>query len=330
MIRSLTLAVLALCSFGVAACARSSTIAPDPVVESSVRPRVLAAHEPEPHALAIDRTHLYWTVHREAVGAEVRRMLRSGGAVTTLARGITGPSAIALRGPDVWVASLGGASAIENTDPNVHVLKGALGVAATESEVFFTDVTAGEVRRVVPTKTALTRTIRLPFMLASDERHVYWTELAGGITRVERTGAPAPFVITDHRVGRIALDAGNVVWVDVDAGTISRRPKNGGPVTIIAEGQQGAAGLAIDGGRVVWTHPASGTIRAASIAGGGWTILAEDQLDPRDIVAEDGSIYWTTHEGTIVALEKRDGYSTPADAVARRATRPLDRADRPR
>ncbi|MBI2391064.1 MAG: hypothetical protein HYV09_15840 [Deltaproteobacteria bacterium] len=330
MIRSLFLAVLGLCSIGVAACARSTTISPDPTADPGARLRILAANEPEPRSLAVDRTHLYWTVHREGFGAEVRRMLRSGGAVTTLARGVTGPSAIAVRGPEVWVASLGGASAIENTDPNVHVLKGALGVATTAGEVFFGDATAGEVRRAFPTKSSLTRTSRLPFMLATDERHVYWTELAGGITRVERTGTPTPLVITDHRVGRIALDAGNVVWVDVDTGTISRRPKIGGPVTVIAEGQHGAAGLAVDGGRVVWTHPASGTIRSASVAGGPWTVIAEEQLDPAEIVADDGSIYWITHEGTIVGLEKRDWYGGTPEALARRATRPLDRAGHPR
>jgi hypothetical protein len=68
----------------------------------------------------------------------------------------------------------------------------------------------------------------LPFDLAVDAQHVYWSDVSNNrIYKVPIDGSAqaSELVITDHTPGGIALDANCVYWVEGDPGFVMKRAK---------------------------------------------------------------------------------------------------------
>jgi hypothetical protein len=91
-----------------------------------------------------------------------------------------------------------------------------------------------------------------PFSL--DSTHIYWAPWEGGLHRrpldggatVELTAVPT-FVLS------IATDDTHVYWTDLNAGTVSRMPLEGGDVELVADRQSESINLEIVGDWVYWS-----------------------------------------------------------------------------
>jgi hypothetical protein len=95
----------------------------------------------------------------------------------------------------------------------------------------------------------------------------------------------------------IAVSNGYVYWTDRDSFSVKKVPVEGGNVTVIARGPNGADlyGIAVDGGFVYYTDFHFGTVNRVSINGGTVQVLAQNQDDPRSILVRDGYVYWAEY-----------------------------------
>ena len=106
----------------------------------------------------------------------------------------------------------------------------------------------------------------------------------------------------------VATDAQNVYWTDLHAGTVSKAPLAGGPVTVLATGQGITGGIAVSPTSVYWMSSASDpSIMTVAIAGGPahpFTVAATGlagQRDPRNLVVYGADLYWAEGRGILKA-----------------------------
>lgn len=135
--------------------------------------------------------------------------------------------------------------------------------------------------------------------VVADATHVYWV-WSSSLFRWPTSGGAAQLVATGtsfslERHGQdLALDTDYVYWASIDAGTISRAPKAGGPVEPIATGQVGAYAIALAGDDIYWTNYDAGTVARAPKAGGPTVTISASETHPTALAVEGGHVYWVS------------------------------------
>jgi hypothetical protein len=114
----------------------------------------------------------------------------------------------------------------------------------------------------------------------------------------------APVVLADklRRPRGLALDAGNVYWLQSrlvepggDRDSVHRVAKTGGAEATLIDEQQGASALGVDDRNIYWADMFSGAIFGLPKAGGGQPVMiSEKQNGPGAMAVDRSGIFWTT------------------------------------
>jgi hypothetical protein len=227
-------------------------------------PRALGSGiDGEPEGLAVDDSGVYIT--ESALYGRVLRVTTDGSApLKVLAPLQPQPAGLAIDATHVYWVNLSGVVS------RVPKLGGAVEVLAM-----------GEAQ---------------PRLVAVDDANVYWT-IDGrpdppGVRRMPKAGGTPELFAAAESPGGIALDASYAYWAD-GTGTISRRAKGGGPVQVLAAGEQGAHRIALDATRVYFT--ADEHIGSVPKVGGPVTIVSPT-FNAQDVATDgEGGVYWTTN-----------------------------------
>jgi len=144
---------------------------------------------------------------------------------------------------------------------------------------------------------------------AFDSSYVYWSESVGlapsTIKRAPLGGGASEVIASssDGFIGGIAIDGGNVYWVDQDEGEIRSIPVNGGSATVIATGLTTPAGIAIHA-RTIYLTDANSDLMAVAIGGGAVTTLVHGPGLPSNegvadfspgLAVDDENVYFTQY-----------------------------------
>lgn len=157
----------------------------------------------------------------------------------------------------------------------------------------------------------------LPHGLASDGKFVYWLNtdgsvmkapIAGGAWTELATGPVMPLFGTSDR--GLALDADNVYWVNCGSGKsdgqVLKVSKNGGKVTVLADGEFHPVAIAVDADNVYYTtlgwgfqdNPlAVGRVLKVPVMGGTPTVIASGQSSPNALAVDSSGVYWSNYFG---------------------------------
>jgi hypothetical protein len=161
-------------------------------------PVVLASDQQQPHALAIDVTHVYWT----AAGSELYRVSKDGGQVATLASTLTDP-----------------------------VVSSGWAVAVDDEHVFWTSGSAQRVYRMAAgggEVTVLFELMGFPSSITLDQYRVYVSTYSDTILSVPKFGGEVSTIATDAGLYAkgVALGGGYVYWRS--GPTVLRAPEGAG------------------------------------------------------------------------------------------------------
>ncbi len=267
--------------------------------------------------IAVDATAVYWT----ETGGEVKTVGLGGGAVTTLATGLTNPQAIAVDATSVYFADNSVSGTLQKVPLNggtaVTLASGLFqvtAIAVDATSVYWVENNQPGAVKMVGlaggSVTTLASNLYAPIGIAVDANAVYWTEsngavrkaplmIAAGGTRVVTT------IATGVGAGLLALDATNVYF---PSGTgVARVGKNGGIASVLASGQPNAAyGIAVDASNVYWVEQSTmasiqdGAVKKVSLASSAVTTittLASGLAFPKCIAVDGSSVYWTENAG---------------------------------
>jgi hypothetical protein len=224
----------------------------------------------DPHAIAVDATHVYWT----SPGLGVMKVPKAGGATVTLATGVPGATGLTVDARAVYWT-------------NIDEAQGRIGI--------MTVPLAGGA------PVLLASYEEWPLAVAVDATHVYWTTGVGvpgdHVLRTPLAGGPAePIASGQTGASDLAVDAANVYWVTCGDGTVMKAPLAGGePVTLATESTC-LQSLAIDAANVYWTGLDLGAIMTVPIEGGAPVVLAENPSYGTECLAIDETyVYWATY-----------------------------------
>lgn len=187
---------------------------------------VLAEVDPPswmPVGVAVDDAHVYFAVTRSIIDGEIRRVDKSGGAVTVVATAQKGPVAILVDATHVYWDSDG-----------IKKLSKAEG-AMPESLLVGTPV----------------------LHMAQDIEWIFWSDLAhDAVGKVSKQGGPA-IVLAMPAGGpqQVTAHGDWLYWAAYVTGAIMRVPKSGGPAEVVASGQTRVRGVAADCHGIHWFGP---------------------------------------------------------------------------
>lgn len=160
----------------------------------------------------------------------------------------------------------------------------------------------------------------LPHGLAVDGTFVYWLSTDGSVMKAPIAGGPW----TELATGPVAqlfgpterglvLDADHVYWINSATGEsdgqILKVSKNGGEITVLADGEFHPAAIAVDSDSVYYTtfgwgfqdNPvAQGRVLRVPITGGTPTVIASGQSSPSALAVDSNSVYWANYFGNSI------------------------------
>ncbi|XYH93005.1 hypothetical protein ACMHYB_34760 [Sorangium sp. So ce1128] len=282
-------------------------------------PVVLASGPTHPSSMAVDATHVYWTVDDQ-----VLKVPLEGGSPVVLASGLSAPfshtQGIALDADYAYcIASYHAVWRVPKSGgPPVHIVStvtSTANVAVDDDFVYMGEFGAEEVdgfaKIVKAPKTggALTdvaETIDGVDVIAIDAAHVYW--INGSRERVYKVSKAGGSPVELFRAGersfsgtyRISTSDTDVFWSSKRG--IMRGPKDGGAAVLLHLAGQ-VADMALDSENVYWTQWGSGVAKSP-LTGGELTLIAEDQPFPEAIAVDASHVYWINHDGTVMKAAK--------------------------
>jgi hypothetical protein len=268
------------------------------------------------HAIAVDGTHVYFTIAKD--GGSLFRVPKLGGAKETIATGLGRPRHLALWQDDVFVSSPmngevvrakrdgSGQSVFHDGPPYPRgIAVNELGLAWLRSSV-----NGGELWRTGPglaPSEAFTLLVDLPSpeALALDGPEAFFVDNGSGLAaasvrRVDLlTGSVQIWSeLPTANAQDIALDA-DWVYVTMNA-WVFRIPRSGGTTELIGEGVF-LRGLSIAGDRMFWAERgASGTpsqVVRRWLSSGAIEIVAAGQAEPEGVANDGQCVYWTNSGG---------------------------------
>jgi hypothetical protein len=206
----------------------------------------------------------------------------AGGAVTTLATGLTYPNSVATDGTSVFVTHGSGCG---------YVTKVAVGGGAAQNLTAFVGFTQS---------------------VAVNGGNVFFLEIGpysnnpGYVASVPSAGGATTTLASGPRnLAWLAVDSSSVYWTATDyntnngigTGTLSKVPQGGGGMTTLVGGMNYPGFVSTDGTNLFWTDQASGhqELRRISVSGGASTQLGE------------GPIWWNASDGKNVYFASGSG-----------------------
>ena len=139
----------------------------------------------------------------------------------------------------------------------------------------------------------------MPWGLAIDATHVYWTGDADGSIKKAPLDGSGPTTWLGEGFGgsySIAVAAETVFW---SAGSIGQVPTDGGEASALAPDQSQGC-VAADETFVYWTGFGDKSIKKAPVGGGDPITLATIEGSPDVIALSETAIYWTVYDGPAV------------------------------
>ena len=249
-----------------------------------------------------------------AAGAAVALALGACGGRSpslALAQGLNDPRVLAAEGGVVyWADGDGRIHRVgETTDPTPDLLAQGppdpVGLAVSATHVFWATVDGGVYR--VPLvgggPEALAQDDPVTAGPVLDDDDVFWAT-AGHVAKVSQMGG-AMQVIVGGRPGPmgIQVDRLRLYWAEAGVGgnvggALLAMPKEGGPVSVLAEGLTGPTPVAIAGTDVLWL--AGDAVDWVPGAGGSTGLVAGGQARARGLVADGDDAWWSVDAGDLV------------------------------
>jgi hypothetical protein len=197
----------------------------------------IASGQQEPWAIAVDRTHVYFTTRGRAghVDGTVVRVPAAGGPLEVIASGLSAPMHLALDDANVYVTVLAGRVP---DYPDSAIL-------AIPKQGGHPVVRAAEQNAVRG--------------LAADRASIYWTSTGKGpaygqVFRLDRAGGrPVVLATGEQSPTALAIDQAGVFWTCY-RGTVRRVGKQGGRPTTLAGAQDRPVHIAVGPAAVVWSN----------------------------------------------------------------------------
>lgn len=289
-------------------------------VDAASQPVVLAEAAGNPHAIAVDGTHVYWT-HWDA--GEIMKAPIAGGAPVVIAESCSTPG-IAVSGTNVyWTCSP--YSGVEDAVPmgvysapldggtpvllSTGGLEDPVGLAVDATSVYVGDDYAV---KKVPLEGGAAEELALGSgsrRVRVDGTHVYWTNAdASSVRKVPIEGGESVALATGYfESHEVVLDATHVYWTTPgegpSVGSVNKVPKEGGVPVALATGQPSPYYIALDDTHVYWVNTSAGEIRRVPIDGGEAAVVISG-VSPNDLAVDGTSIYWTDASGLVMKLAK--------------------------
>ncbi len=283
-----------------------------PCQKGLCQPTTLASSLSAPWGLAISGSNVYWTNSGDGTVMTVPAV--GGVTPTTLATNQGTPLGIAVDGVDAyWVDSAGGLvlqCALGGCNGVPRVLAPGLstpwGVAVDATSAYWT--AGSSVSRAALTDATLTPVGTDPataYPIAVDGVNAYWADSVGSVFKCAIGGCSSPTTLATSPVVQglaqgLVIDAGNVYWTNITAGTVAMAAKDGSKVTVLASGQSSPIGVAVDATTVYWANNGNGTLMKMTIAGGSPVTIATGQSGPYDVAVDSSYVYWTDQTGGAV------------------------------
>ncbi len=216
-------------------CAGGGTVSSLSLATLQIHP--IASGQQEPWAIAVDRTHVYFTTRglRDQADGTVMRVPAAGGPLEVIASGLYAPMHLALDDANVYVTVLGGL-APEYRDSAILAIpkRGGRPVVLAAKQ--------GPVRG-----------------LAADGTSIYWTStgnppVGGQIFRLDRAGGrPVVLAAGEQSPTDLAIDQAGIFWTCY-RGTVRMVGKQGGRPATLVRGQDRPVHIAVSSSAVVWSN----------------------------------------------------------------------------
>ena len=245
------------------------------------QPITLIGNQLRPAKLRLSGGMLTWTTHGDGSGngGGVYRSSVNGGAITTIASGLSTTSSLAVDEiSTAWTDSAG-----------IHIVANVGGPSVTLAP------TAGDSAEI-----------------AMDATDLYFTNFPSHqVVRVSRDGASGLLAVADLEDSPfgITLDNANVYFTNLFSGSVKSLPKSGGAVTELATGG-GASQIVLDNSYAYWVGD-GGLKRVYAIGGGPTEVLANDPTIQLSAIGIDSdSVFFPTYDngfGTIQAVSLNGG-----------------------
>nr|MBK7068859.1 DUF5050 domain-containing protein [Deltaproteobacteria bacterium] len=163
--------------------------------------------------------------------------------------------------------------------------------------------TAGACVSATPSPEVLVGSQSMVIDVASDGDFIYWSSrgLSGGSiwrARADGTGATVLATGQGSTVSGVEVDGAYVYWATFGGGTVARCPKTGGPVTVLASGQNSPTAVGLWGDNVYWSSFTGGTITRQSLSTGARSVIATGLPIRLGGLSTDGTyLYMAAGEG---------------------------------
>jgi hypothetical protein len=160
----------------------------------------------------------------------------------------------------------------------------------------------------------------LPWDIALDATHVYWTNPQGGsVMKIPKTGGQAvPIAMGQNSPYHLVLDATDVYWTEGSFGTVFKAPKSGGTPVKLASGGENFQDIAIDATNLYWSDAAkAGKIMMMPLSGGTPVALAEMETYAFALATTATDVYWGKYSGgRNVIMKARPGGGSPVEVAS--------------
>jgi hypothetical protein len=243
----------------------------------------LATGQLSPAFIAVDETWVYWTDFggTGTMGAgSVMKVAITGGTPIPIATKQDKPRGIAVDADRVyWVTADGGVLTAQKGASKTTFVAPAqtpARVAVDDKYAYFTDQGNGGVFRAPKAGggklESLAMDQQVPFTIVADASGAYWTNTGdGSLMHWSSSGGPTVLVPAGAKDTRgVAIDETYVYWTapsGVDSGSLSRVPKTGGAVEVIAP-DVGVGEVVTDATHVYVANYTAGSVVAVSKADG--------------------------------------------------------------
>jgi hypothetical protein len=255
--------------------------------------------------VAFDAERVYFTVTRGgAGGTSIVSLTTYGGDLMTVATGLD--TVVRLAVSAGYVYFLDQAPWIVDADSGAMTPKGLVERVAV----------GGGTPEVIATVPATL------FGIAADSTYVYWTEWspAGSVLRAPAAGGSVETLAAGERPGPIAVESGNVYWLNLGTMQVDCTPPDGGLVmlpagsstpVVLASSLKGAQAIAVRDGSVYFsafgqfciaaTTP-QGSVSKVTVATSTTVTVATGVYSPDNIYVDASTLYFTTFVPSTGAL----------------------------
>lgn len=161
-----------------------------------------------------------------------------------------------------------------------------------------------------------------PWGIAVDDTNVYFTDafgINGKVSRVPKAGGPLTVLANGLELpGWLAVDATDVYVITYDH--LTKVPIAGGVFTNVGPGGGSYARVVVDADNVYWTDGTPfGAVRRMAKAGGGITHV--DDGDTYGLVLHGGTLYWSSFHGDAIMSAPAAGGPVSVFAAGQEAPR---------